>query len=623
MKELALVVTVASLFLGAALPWLGRATPGRRAFLDGLTLVLITGLCLIHLAPHALLHAGPWALVGLVVGVLLPTLIHRLQSRAYVWIFWVLLAGHSALDGVALAAPDPAVGLTLTLAVIAHQLPFGLVMAENARRRHLSMKSLVFSVLGLAGAMVVGFVGATHMIPASDVAHGVLEALVAGGLLHVVFAPHMPVVQVSPTLIAPASPLRIQAVAPTLSVMSMPALITPASCGHVGCQEHTASAGKNDAKAGKDHRWSAGGALIGLLLIGGFTLTAAQRDGVLSHVEETTETLLTLTIESAPALLLGFLLAGLLSSVLDPARAAWLSGGGQVGQALRGVVFGLPLPICSCGVVPLYRSLIRQGVPATAAMAFLVATPELGLDAVLLSVPLLGGPMAAARVGAAFVVALLVGLLVGRMVPRQPPSTSVTSASPLMPWRERLQRGVRYGTQDLVDHTLPWILVGLVIAALAEPLLRHDVLLSLPSVLQVPLAALIGVPLYVCAAGATPLAAMAIHKGLSGGAALAFLLAGPATNMTTFGILSALHGRRVAISFGLILSLLAIILGWTVDGLGIEVHNGLHTQSTSHTGAVVGWICAGLVALLGIRSLFRQGPRGMLMQVLQPTHSHG
>lgn len=271
----------------------------------------------------------------------------------------------------------------------------------------------------------------------------------------------------------------------------------------------------------------------------------------------------------------------------------------------------------------MYQSLIRRGVPVTAGLAFLVATPELGLDAVLLSVPLLGLPLTIARVLAAAGLAIVVAVVVGRAVP-----PAGAGAHGVVPGAERnlaqrLRAGIRYGLVDLVDHTLPWILVGLLLAALAEPLLDHDLLASLPAVLQVPVAALIGVPLYVCASGATPLAAVAVQKGLSVGAALTFLLAGPATNVTTFGVLSALHGRGLAIRFGLVLTSLAVVVGWGVDWMGLSIPELGHADpSHSEHVDLFGILALSGLLGLGLSSLWRQGARGMVDQVLEPVHVH-
>ena len=322
--------------------------------------------------------------------------------------------------------------------------------------------------------------------------------------------------------------------------------------------------------------------------------------------------------------MLGYALAGVIPFLLTASRTSALGRGGKLMQALRGVAFGLPLPVCSCGVLPLYESLIRKGAPAAAAMAFFVATPELGLDAVLLSVPLLGSSLTLARVVTAFVVAVIVGLLMAKR--SQSVSIPPSSAEELpsdAPWPRRMRAGLRFGFVDVFDHTMPWIALGLMIAAASEPMLSHGFIGTIPRVVQVPLAALIGVPVYVCASGATPVAALAIHKGLSTGAAVAFLIAGPATNVTTFGVLARLHGRRTAVVFGLSVTGLAILAGWTVDALGVVAAPVLDAHAELGSRASwFAWLNVAGLGVLTIASLVRQGPRGMLRQILEPIHTH-
>ena len=170
---------------------------------------------------------------------------------------------------------------------------------------------------------------------------------------------------------------------------------------------------------------------------------------------------------------------------------------------------------------------------------------------------------------------------------------------------------------------MPWIALGLIIAAAAEPLLSHGSIASIPTALQVPLAALIGVPVYVCASGATPIAALAIHKGLSTGAAMAFLIAGPATNVTTFGVLARLHGRRVAFLFGVSVTALAVIAGWTIDLIGVSAVPVLegHAAVDAH-GSWFSVTAVVVLSLLVVASLVRQGPRGAIQQILDPIHVH-
>jgi hypothetical protein len=274
-------------------------------------------------------------------------------------------------------------------------------------------------------------------------------------------------------------------------------------------------------------------------------------------------------------------------------------------------------------VIPIYQSLTRAAVPGAAAMAFLVATPELGLDAVLISLPLLGPELAAARVAAAALVAFLAGWLVGRLA-RAPHVHAPGGATPTRgPWLARMRAGLAFGFGEIVDHTGPWLLLGLTIASLVEPMLHGAWIATLPFGVDVVMLALVGMPAYVCASGATPLVAVLIHKGVSPGAALAFLLTGPATNVTTFGVLSRLHGRRVAVAFAGLIACASIGLGMLVNLLlpgtgGIALHEAAVEEP--------GWLQVGsLFVLAGVflMSLLRQGPRGFIGQVLEPYGDEG
>src|SRR5690606_17993750 len=161
----------------------------------------------------------------------------------------------------------------------------------------------------------------------------------------------------------------------------------------------------------------------------------------------------------------------LVQVIVPTATLAWLATGRPAGEAARGAAFGLPLPICSCSVIPLYESLVRARVPATAAMAFLIATPLLGLDAVLISLPLLGGELTLARAVAAALLAFVAGWWIGgraREDAAPPEPVRAFERGGLLP---RLRVGLHVGFGDVVDHTAPWLILGIGAAALVEPML--------------------------------------------------------------------------------------------------------------------------------------------------------
>jgi hypothetical protein len=251
----------------------------------------------------------------------------------------------------------------------------------------------------------------------------------------------------------------------------------------------------------------------------------------------------------------------------------------------------------------------------------LVATPELGIDALLISIPLLGGSLTLARLLAAAAVAWLTGVLLGAWLPAKHTHAEEKPEDD-RPLAVRLRAGMVWSVTELADHLLPWMAVGLAVAAMATPLLSTNALVGLPTWAQVPAAVLIGLPIYVCASGSTPIAAVLLHKGLSPGAALAFLLAGPATNATTFGVLRGEFGTRTAILFGVVVGGGAMLAGFAVDAVFVRFTLDVAAEAGAHEHGWLSWTALAGLALLALSSLFRQGPRGWLGQLWGDGHSH-
>lgn len=545
------------------------------AALDGFVMVTIAGLAAVHIIPHAVEAAGLWVIPVALVGFLGPGWVEHSLQRAAARVHDTTLALavvglllHGFFDGVGLAGPVAHEGETSTLgvAVLLHRLPVAITLwwLLVPRGRRLAGGVL----LGLGAMTIMGFATADALAPTLGARWlGYVQALIAGSVFHVVV--HRP-----------------------------PPTALPSSVG-----------------AGRF--FSGVGALVGLAAV---AYLSSEHIAEYANLESGFLSLFfNLSLESAPALLLAFALAGIVQGVLPGMGLAWIGRGGPARQALRGVAFGLPLPICSCGVIPLYSSLITQSVPATAGMAFLVATPELGLDAILISLPLLGAEMTIMRVVAAVIVALLVGIFVGRLADRKATTSPEHHEALDRPegFGKRVLAGLRYGFVEVVDHTGPWIILGIVVAALVGPLFDSPWLVALPWGVDVVIFALIGMPTYVCASGATPLVAVLLLKGGSPGAALAFLLAGPATNVTTFGVLSSLHGRKVALVFALAIATLAIGLGLIVNAIVTPGELSLPSLQEDES-SIFGMICLGGLALLYLLSILRQGPRGFMAQVHSP-----
>ncbi len=579
--NLALGLAVASLAVGPLLAWTLERREPLRAALDGFVLVMTAGLSLLFLLPHAYLEMGLWTFPVALLGFFLPGFAERslrdTGSETSVPILSLAVAGllfHCAVDGAALAtaaggsmASASEGRADVTLAIVSHRLPVGLfvwsVVSPVAGHRAASA-----GLLGLMAATAAGFLlgPQVHSAAGGHVAvAGGVEALLAGGLLHVV----------------------------------------------VGHRPRPSGASAHES-------WAGAGALGALAL---FSLLPPSPHPALAQSWETGWRLF---VEASPAILVGFLGAGLLSLVPQRTLSRWMRGKTALGSAVRGVVFGLPIPICSCGVVPLYRGLMHKGLPPAAAAAFLVATPELGVDAVAISLPLLGWEMTLVRVVAATLLALCVGLAVAACTRAPEPDPADTGPMPEEAERRGLRGALQYGFVESLDELGPWVLAGIALAALLEPLLDPAWVAAVPGVAEVPLFASLAAPFYVCASAATPVGAAFLAKGVSAGAVVAFLLVGPATNVTTYGAVRAFHGRRTTLLLGAVLLGATLLLGAIVNLLaGASVP--IPIPEPSHTAGLPANLLAAAFAGLLVASILRQGPRGFLARLgfQGRSHDHG
>jgi hypothetical protein len=179
-----------------------------------------------------------------------------------------------------------------------------------------------------------------------------------------------------------------------------------------------------------------------------------------------------------------------------------------------------------------------------------------------------------------------------------------------------------YGFGEFADHLLPWMLVGLGAAALAEPLIHESALADLPGWAQVPIVALFGMPIYVCGSGMTPLMAVLIHKGLTVGAAIAFLIVGPMIGVTTFSVFFSRYGRLRTIFFAVAMWLFACIVGWSVNAIGVGIDIAPYISDLSYA-LFPSWLCLLGLTILSLVSFLRCGPRGWLGQLNAAYDDHG
>ncbi len=329
--------------------------------------------------------------------------------------------------------------------------------------------------------------------------------------------------------------------------------------------------------------------------------------------------------EMSPYLLFGFFVAGLLSVFVSQKMVERHLGGRGFLPVLKATLFGIPLPLCSCGVIPVAMSLRKHGASKGSTISFLLSTPQTGVDSILVTYSLLGPVFAIFRPLAALVTGLVGGILVDLF--GQGPEdlkmadggqrTEDVAASDLQssegtgehccchhavsPGRKLLS-GLKYGFVSLPRDIGKPLLVGLAIAALIATVVPDDFFAArlgrgLPAMLVMML---IGIPMYVCASASVPVAAALILKGLSPGAALVFLITGPGTNAAGLATIWNTLGRRTAILYLLTVAGCALASGLVLDsiiqGIDIGMASHMHHMGPSvvqHLSAVV------LLAVLG------------------------
>ena len=371
------------------------------------------------------------------------------------------------------------------------------------------------------------------------------------------------------------------------------------------------------------------------------------------------DNLLELSLEAAPWLVLGLVIGGLIKAMVPSSfLQKHLSGNGFL-AIIKAALFGAPLPLCSCGVIPAALGLRRAGASKPATISFLVSTPETGIDSVTISYALLGPFMAIVRPLAAVVSAVVAGLLVGRSEDKlndssrlgiskiesccssdeqdissiethgsccsEPVQTSSCCGSGQTDsccgnenqnyehtkknfWKEAWA-GIVYSFENLFVDVLFWLITGLIFAALVKTFVPVTFLSEWGSGLAAMLLMLlIGIPMYVCATASTPIAAGLLLAGVSPGVAMVFLMAGPATNISTLGVIAKELGRRSLIAYLTGVGIVSLLTGFIVDYLvelwSIDVQAQIaHSQDI--VPPVVAW--ASLLLLIGVSIKLKAG----------------
>lgn len=279
--------------------------------------------------------------------------------------------------------------------------------------------------------------------------------------------------------------------------------------------------------------------------------------------------------EMSPFLLLGFLIAGVMHAFIPRKFFANYLSHNSLRSVLYAVLMGVPLPLCSCGVVPTAVSMRREGASIAATVAFLIATPQTGVDSILATAALLGVPFAVIRPVAAFLTAIFGGALVVLLYRSATKSRVVKSevadsedSRPKSFWGRCIE-ALRYGFLDMMQDIGRWLILGLAVAAMITILVPDGFFASFNDkpLLSMLLVLLFSVPMYLCATGSIPIAAALILKGLSPGAALVLLMAGPATNAASIIVVGKSLGGRALCIYLLSIMVGAVAMGLVIDTL--------------------------------------------------------
>ena len=282
----------------------------------------------------------------------------------------------------------------------------------------------------------------------------------------------------------------------------------------------------------------------------------------------------------APWLLFGFFAAGVLSVFFSPNYIYKHMGKPGLKSIFKAALFGVPLPICSCGVIPITVSLKKQGAGRGAAGSFLISTPQTGLDSFFATYAMLGWAFAIFRPIIAFITGIIGGLLMENLgAPKTEGKTENADDTPEAEVKVR-PRGLKtipavlhYGFIKLLGNISSALLIGLVLAAFIHLVIPPDFgakyiksdWLAMPAML------LFGIPLYVCSTASIPIAASLIVKGISPGAALVFLITGPATNIATITIMSKVLGKKAVVIYVITVAVAAIIAGYIFNLLNLNL----------------------------------------------------
>ena len=295
-----------------------------------------------------------------------------------------------------------------------------------------------------------------------------------------------------------------------------------------------------------------------------------------------------LCLQMSPFLLMGMFVSGLISMFVNSRLILKHIGSKNFLSILKSTVLGIPVPLCSCGVIPVAATLRDSGASKGSTVSFLVSTPQTGVDSIFLTYGMLGPVFALFRPLAAFVSGIFSGMVINSFdddthhhLPD--PDDAPNDKKPLI---ERLYSGLSYGFLTLPSDIVVPLFQGLIIAAAIAIIIPPDFIaekFSTSSYIMLFMMLAVSLPIYVCATASIPIAVALMAKGVTAGAVFVFLMAGPATNASSIAVVKNILGRKTMAHYLFLISSTAVLFGFILDSF---ITIGLPAvSSSSHTHA--------------------------------------
>ncbi|MDP2560464.1 permease [Psychrobium sp. 1_MG-2023] len=556
-----LLISLVALFIGPMLFNYTAKKPNILDLFDGFIFVVIGGLVIFHILPESMETAGLWSILFVLLGLIGPSVaesvFHKAAALTHKSTLILGVSGlvlHSLTDGTVLTETPDFDQFTLIVAVIAHRLPVGLTVWWLLRPHFGSFVALSVLSLMAIGTVIGSYYGSQWLPGFSPLTVALIESFIAGSVLHVVF--HRPYAE------------------------------------HHRSHQHTTT------------HYDGVGSLIGLACLLAILMTGHEHESELAHQQF--ELFVELAYTLAPFLLLAYALSSVTKFLFSDSQPLHLQIDSPTkSQTLRGALLGLPLPFCIPDATKAYQLLRKQGANSTMALAFLISAPILGFESLLVSIPLLGIEMTFIRLAAAVTIIIILALILSHWVQYKAPQPKSKQAD----IANRLQHALRHGYEHLLDHTAPWILVGLVLATLLT-FGEHTA-----QWFDIFIIAAIAMPFRLCATGITPLAAAMLVSGWSPGSALVLMLLGPTVSIELIRFIIKEHGTKLAGLFTLLLPLAVLTCAWLVDhSFGISFEQLIHLDHSEPS--LLEMLCLGTILVLVSWSLMRRGARAFVSELL-------